>query len=396
MWSQRLPKFNRDQLHYVEYYLVVVKPRRYKEIALHFRKNHPKYAPDVDDVLFIDLFTHKCRQMINDPRLASSSRIAEAREGNANIGDVVLLAIPRYRAEEHERIYEQMGELVAEMGDAPERLKSTKAVLSALQLQSKTLFNYEKRLRDQQRIDNMGGGISHITLPELENPVLDDKEEILEKWRRLTYGAGGRPVDASVWAIPNGREGTTGLPAFTPVQQAIVISCLIHYEPHREIARLLQHLETPEPSEVNEAYQGIIEDESIILPEGMSQSEYEERVIKRCKDYVSNKKRKPYQIIQAGRKEYSEQIVEWATAEINYMQNVLIGEIVRKYGELDIKDALELADKTYEMREAFFALLFDEEEDTGEGAVDEDATYAVTDPPHPLQHIEDTDTIETV
>ena len=245
--------------------------------------------------------------------------------------------------------------------------------------QLKLIEKYEKGLRDQQRIDQTASGIPYVNLP-----ILDNKEEILEKWRRLTHNTGHSPVDAGVWEIQNGRHSTTGVSAFTPVQQAIVISCLIHCEPHREIARLLQHLETPEPSEVNEAYQGIIEDESIILPEGMSQAEYEERVIKRCKDYVSNKKRKPYQIIQAGREEYSEQIVKWVIAEINYMQNLMIQEIVDKYRELDIKDALELADKTYEMREAFFALLFDEEEDTGEVAVDEDATYAVTDPPASL------------
>ena len=111
MWYQRLPKFNMDQLHYVEYYLVVVKPRRYQEIALHFRKNHPGYAPDVDEVLFIDLFTHKCRQMINDPRLASSSRIAEARKNNGNSGDVVLLSIERYRLEQRQWIYEEFKDI---------------------------------------------------------------------------------------------------------------------------------------------------------------------------------------------------------------------------------------------------------------------------------------------
>ena len=387
MWYQRLPKFNMDQLHYVEYYLVVVKPRRYKEIALHFRKNHPGYAPDVDEVLFIDLFTHKCRQMINDPRLASSSRIAEARKNNGNSGDVVLLSIERYRLEQRQWIYEEFKDITDRARDAPYTPKNIKVLISAVSAQLKLIEKYEKGLRDQQRIDQTASGIPYVNLP-----ILDNKEEILEKWRRLTHNTGHSPVDAGVWEIQNGRHSTTGVSAFTPVQQAIVISCLIHCEPHREIARLLQHLETPEPSEVNEAYQGIIEDESIILPEGMSQAEYEERVIKRCKDYVSNKKRKPYQIIQAGREEYSEQIVKWVIAEINYMQNLMIQEIVDKYRELDIKDALELADKTYEMREAFFALLFDEEEDTGEVAVDAEDLVA----PHPLQDIDDTDTIETV
>ena len=394
MWYQRLPRFNGDQLHYVEYNLVVVKPRRYKEIALQFRKRDPRYAPDVDEVLFIDLFTHKCRQMINDPRWASSSRIAEARKNNGNSGDLALLNIEKYRLEELQAVFDKLRDLYHEVRFDrcdTEKSKQMRVALSALTAQSKMIFDYEKGLRDQQRIDKMSGGISHINLP-----VLDDKGEILEKWRRLTHRAGHRPVDAGVWEIQNGRNSTTGVPAFTPVQQAIVISCLINCEPHREIARLLQHLETPEPSEVNEAYQGTIEDESIILPEGMSQAEYEEKVIKRCKDYASNKNRKWYEIIKAGREEYSEQIVQWVIAEINYVQNLMIQEIVHKYRELDIKDALELADKTYETREAFFALLFDDEEDMGEVAVDDDDTYAETDLPHPLQNIDDTDTIETV
>ena len=395
MWYQRLPRFNGDQLHYVEYNLVVVKPRRYKEIALQFRKRHPGYAPDVDEVLFIDLFTHKCRQMINDPRWASSSRIAEARKNNGNSGDLALMSIEKYRLEGLQAVFDKLGDLYHEVRFDKcdtEKIKRIKIALSALTAQSKMIFDYEKGLRDQQRIDKMSGGIPHINLP-----VLDDKGEILEKWRRLTHRAGRRPVDAGVWEIQNGRNSTTGVPAFTPVQQAIVISCLINCEPHREIARLLQHLETPEPAEVNEAYQGIIEDESIVLPEGMPQAEYEEKVIKRCKDYASNKNRKWYEIIKAGREEYSEQIVKWVIAEANYVQNLMIQEIVHKYAKLDIKDVMELADKVYGMREVAFDILFGEDDGyVGEDTVEDEDTYAEIAEPHPLQDINDTDTIETV
>ena len=139
------------------------------------------------------------------------------------------------------------------------------------------------------------------------------------------------------------------LPPFTKVQQDIVINCLIACVPHREIARLLQELENEDGS--------FDEEESIILPEGMSQGEYEEIVIKRCKDYVSNKSRKWYQVIKAGR----EQRRKWL------LQGVLIGlydtlDLIKSELQfdamMDLKEVTTLHDKTWEMRKHLYRSLY--------------------------------------
>ena len=89
------------------------------------------------------------------------------------------------------------------------------------------------------------------------------------------------------------------LQKFTWLQQQVVIINLIRLSPHREIARHLQEL-----------YEGI-------KPDGMTQEEYEEIVIKRCKDYVSNKDRKPYQQIKKGRDARRDGCIEYMVLEMN-------------------------------------------------------------------------------
>ena len=89
------------------------------------------------------------------------------------------------------------------------------------------------------------------------------------------------------------------LQKFTKRQQSVVILSLMELSPHREIARHLQKL-----------YEGI-------KPDGMTQEEYEEIVIKRCKDYVSNKDRKPYQQIKKGRDARRDGCIEYMVLEMN-------------------------------------------------------------------------------
>ena len=89
------------------------------------------------------------------------------------------------------------------------------------------------------------------------------------------------------------------LQKFTKRQQSVVILSLMELSPHRDIARHLQKL-----------YEGI-------KPDGMTQEEYEEIVIKRCKDYVSNKDRKPYQQIKKGRDARRDGCIEYMVLEMD-------------------------------------------------------------------------------
>ena len=89
------------------------------------------------------------------------------------------------------------------------------------------------------------------------------------------------------------------LQKFTKRQQQVVIINLCELSPHREIARHLQKL-----------YEGI-------KPDSMTQEEYEEIVIKRCKDYVSNKDRKPYQQIKKGRDTRRDGCIEYMVLEMD-------------------------------------------------------------------------------
>ena len=95
------------------------------------------------------------------------------------------------------------------------------------------------------------------------------------------------------------------LPKFTELQQQVVIRKLIEMDSHRTIAKWLQNT-SPE-----------------FKPEDMDQQQYELAVIKRCKDYVSNKDRKWYQIIKDGREQFKKELVNWAILEMELAVNAV-------------------------------------------------------------------------
>ena len=190
------------------------------------------------------------------------------------------------------------------------------------------------------------------------------------------------------------------LPKFTEIQQKFVVYNLIRLHPHRLIAR-----------EFREQYPDFV-------PDGMDNQAYEDAFIKRCKDYVSNKNRKWYQIIQRGRENYRNMVLRLVERKL---VDIII--FVQQNGHfLDAKEAKTLADITREMQKLTDKMIYGEEaednvtyaddkaddvllDDNFNNAfisaiynmlVDDDDTYAEITEPRPLQDINDTDTIETV
>ena len=138
------------------------------------------------------------------------------------------------------------------------------------------------------------------------------------------------------------------LPKFTELQQKIVIRKLIQMDSHRVIAQYLQHT-FPE-----------------FKPKDMDQEEYEQAVIKRCKDYVSNKDRKWYQIIQDSREKFKEEMIHWAIQEM--MRAAFVADSFPHQDairSIDIKDATELADMVWELMDRIYTPIYGESDCPG-------------------------------
>ena len=131
------------------------------------------------------------------------------------------------------------------------------------------------------------------------------------------------------------------LPKFTESQQKIVIRKLIEMDSHRVIAQYLQHT-FPE-----------------FKPKDMDQEEYEQAVIKRCKDYVSNKGRKWFAIIQDGRQKFKEEMIGWAIKEL--MKISFVADSYQHQdaiNAIDMKDALDLADSVWQMMDRIYTPIY--------------------------------------
>ena len=167
--NQILPHFNEDENHFVLMCLSKT-TMKYRDIALAFRQVYPEFAPEVPDSLFIEKFTRRCRNKVTDRRSKEAKIIAEGRKGQRDSGDHVLLSMKKYRMEERQRLFDQLGELGEKAGETTDRdrLNSLKNALTAVKAQLAEIHAYERGLRDQEKIDNSGRG-GGIVLPELED-----------------------------------------------------------------------------------------------------------------------------------------------------------------------------------------------------------------------------------
>ena len=138
------------------------------------------------------------------------------------------------------------------------------------------------------------------------------------------------------------------LPKFTELQQKIVIRKLIEMDSPRVIAKYLQNT-FPE-----------------FVPDGMDQKEYEQAVISRCKDYVSNKGRKWFAIIQEGRQKFKGEMIRWVSKEL-----LRIGFVADSYkhrhafDSCDMKQVKEIADMMWELRDKIYTQIYGESEYIG-------------------------------
>jgi hypothetical protein len=135
------------------------------------------------------------------------------------------------------------------------------------------------------------------------------------------------------------------LQKFTWLQQQVVIINLIRLSPHREIARHLQEL-----------YEGI-------KPDGMTQEEYEEIVIKRCKDYVSNKDRKPYQQIKKGRDARRDGCIEYMVFEMNDLICQLGTIPKEREKEIEFAQVIPLVETIAQLSKDIYNLIYGKGED---------------------------------
>ena len=133
-----------------------------------------------------------------------------------------------------------------------------------------------------------------------------------------------------------------GLPKFTEEQQELVVRKLIEMDSYRAIAKCLQNFEDFKPPD-------------------MDQEEYEQAVIKRCQEYVSNKSRKWFAIIQDGRQKFKEDLLRWSIKSL--MRMSLIGD---RYGHRDalnsmeLKDAIEIADTVWDLMDRIYTAIYGE------------------------------------
>ena len=130
------------------------------------------------------------------------------------------------------------------------------------------------------------------------------------------------------------------LQKFTKLQKSLVILNLIELVPHREIARYLQKL-----------YPGV-------KPDGMTQEKYEEIVIKRCKDYVSNKQRKPYHKIKKGRDARRDKCIEYIVLELDDLicRLGLIPKDRKK--EIEFAQVIPLVETTAQLSKDIYNLIY--------------------------------------
>ena len=139
------------------------------------------------------------------------------------------------------------------------------------------------------------------------------------------------------------------LPKFSAVQQDLVIFYLSIMTPHRQIARCLQHIDPDLVNTEDDAKVQVATEHSIVLPEGMTQEQYEKIVIKRCKEYVSNKRRKVYQKIQEGKQWYRDEVLQSNVLTPLLQMAIYINKHPQK---IDVKKAIELekmAEKMYKL-----------------------------------------------
>lgn len=131
------------------------------------------------------------------------------------------------------------------------------------------------------------------------------------------------------------------LPKFTDEQQEIVVLKLIEMDPPRSIAQWLQN------------------NYDDFKPHDMDQKEYERVIINRCKDYVSNKGRKWYKIIQEGREKFRKELIHWAIGEL--IRAALFADSYRHRDameSLDLKDAVKLSDKVWELMDLVYTPIY--------------------------------------
>ena len=63
---QILPKFTEEQREFVVEYLKMTVP--YKDIAMQFRDLYPDFGAEIEEEVFIEKFTARCRQYVADKR----------------------------------------------------------------------------------------------------------------------------------------------------------------------------------------------------------------------------------------------------------------------------------------------------------------------------------------
>ena len=102
------------------------------------------------------------------------------------------------------------------------------------------------------------------------------------------------------------------------------------------------------------------------VPDGMDQKEYEQAVISRCKDYVSNKGRKWFAIIQEGRQKFKGEMIRWVSKEL-----LRIGFVADSYkhrhafDSCDMKQVKEIVDMMWELRDKIYTQIYGESEYIG-------------------------------
>ena len=119
---------------------------------------------------------NRCKAYVSDTREKNkwAKRIKEGRPENQDSLDDILITMPRYRMQQRQRIYDELGELANQARETTDKdaLNSLKTAAAVLSKQQSMIDAYEKGLRDQQRLDNAGGGWHGITIPETqEDPV---------------------------------------------------------------------------------------------------------------------------------------------------------------------------------------------------------------------------------
>ena len=134
------------------------------------------------------------------------------------------------------------------------------------------------------------------------------------------------------------------LPKFSAIQQDLVIFYLSIMTPYRQIARYLQDIDpelvnTELVQQADDTKVQVAKEHSIVLPEGMTQEQYEKIVIKRCKEYVSNKGRKIYQKIQEGRQWYRDEVLQ-RDVQTPLLEMAIY--IEKNSQKIDVKKAVEL------------------------------------------------------